>query len=387
MKIKIDKNIFAYTGLFFMTLYYLLSDTVLFFSSAEIFLLISVLFFILQFLLTTKHYLKTLILIVAILCIFVLQYTLGHDSRILMYIISVIGLQQVPFRKTMKIILYTKMILSGCVIVITTLGIQMIPKTSEYVLGFKHGNLFMLTILEMFLLYICLNWKSMYLRSNLVVGSLVVISFFVSKSRTGFLLFTLSFVLYLQIKYSKVNKLKYLCAVTAVTPVVMYALSIGLPFLMNQGIFQHYPQLNSLIQRMNLLLSNRLTLSAIQLKNTDFHLLSTTTNEIKMSMYKYTIVDSGYVQLLLVFGISGSMLFLLFYTGLICKIGKLDWMGKEKYIYLLSILAMSLYAFTENSLCSLKYNFTLLFVLLLLQDSSLITLKKKFQQIIIQLNV
>ncbi len=363
-KIKIDKYIFSYIALFSMCFYYQLSDTVLYHPAAESFLLLSMFLFMLQFIIADRYRLKTLILISAFLGLFIFQYMLGHDSRILVYIISLLGLKDIPVKKIIKFILYEKIILIGLIVFITSLGIHFITKSNEYTLGFIHGNLFMVNVLEIFLLYICMNWQSMKGYSNIVIAIMIIITFLVSESRTGLLLFALSFILYLQIKYSKEKKLKYLQKIVIIVPSLMFAISIGVPYLINANWVKSYPLLRQFIDKMDTLLSSRLTLSALRLRNTDINLLSSTTNQLRMKMYRYSVVDSGYVQLLLVFGIIGSILFLLFYTRIIYKLCKIDGWGKEKYIYLLSVLTMCLYAFTENSLCSLKYNFTLLFVLL-----------------------
>lgn len=381
LEIRTDRYLFSYIGLIFMLFYYQLSDTVLYSASMEYCLIFSLLLFILQFVLQNQYRLKAFVIILTLLGIFAFQYKLGHDSRILALIITLLGLKEIPLKKIMKIILYEKIILIIGIALVTALGVGFIPRTNEYTLGFTHGNLFMISVLEIFLLYICLNWKKMGMTSNIIVALLIAVTFFVSRSRTGLLLFTLSFVLYLHIKYGKLKKLRYLNIIAVVSPTALFLISIFIPYSMNKDFFDRNSVIYKLITNLDNLLSKRLRLSSARLKNTSFHLFSSTTDESQMRYYKYQVVDSGYVQLILVYGILGSILFLLFYTLLIKMLCKMDWLGKEKYIYLLSVFIMSLYAFTENSLCSLKYNFTLLFALMLLENEQLLRGIGKFEKL------
>lgn len=222
--------------------------------------------------------------------------------------------------------------------------------------------------------------------SNILVSFLIILTFYISESKTGLVLFSLSFVLYLHIKYGKIKHLKYFNKITIITPSILFLLSTSIPYLMSVDWFNKYPSLNAIINKMDLLLTSILTLSANKLKHTEFHLLFSSTNSAQMNLYRYTVVDSGYVQLFLVFGVLGSILFLCYYTTLIYKISKMDFLGKEKYFYLLAILILCLNAFTENSLCSLKYNFTLLFFLLINEERTRLYITNKLKQLKIKGN-
>lgn len=370
-KEMLSKNICSYIGLAFMIFYYQLTDTVLYFPFINNCLVLALLFFSIQYFVESKYRVKTLCIFLFFIVVLAFQYRRSHDSRLLVYIIALLGLKNIPVKRIMKFILYEKLILMVIIIAVASLGIGFVPRTGEYTLGFTHGNLFMINTVEMFLLYICLNWRKMGIYSNIIVACLIFLTFLFSESRTGLVLFSLSFVLYLHIKYGKIRNLRYLNILTVIIPSILFLISISIPYMMSIGWFDRYPTLNEYINKFDLMLTSRLTLSAIRLKNTKFHMLFSSTNTAGMRLYRYTVVDSGYVQLILVFGILGSILFICYYTHLIRKLSQMDFLGKEKYIYLLSVLILSLNAFTENSLCSLKYNFTLLFVLLFSEKKSL----------------
>lgn len=368
-------------GLTLMLFYYQLTDTILFLPFFNNFLLLSLFFFAVQYFIEGKYQIKIVGIFLTFFTIFAFQYKLAHDSRILVYIIALLGLKNIPVKKIVKIILFEKIGLIVSIATITAIGVGFVSKSREYVLGFIHGNLFMINVIEIFLLYIFLYWRRMNFFSNILVSFLIILTFYISESRTGLVLFFLSFFLYLQIKYGKIKHLKYLNEITIIAPSILFLMSISIPYLMNINWFNKYPLLNALIRKMDVLLTNRLTLSAIRLKNTEFHLLFSSTNSTQMNMYHYTVVDSGYVQLFLVFGVLGSILFLFYYTNLIHIISKMDFLGKDKYFYLLAILIMCLNAFTENSLCSLKYNFTLLFVLLINKERTRLYVKNIIKQL------
>ena len=144
------------------------------------------------------------------------------------------------------------------------------------------------------------------------------------------------------------------------------ALSIYLPLCFRYGqLIGNNPAIKRIISSIDTMLSSRLTIANVILGHTDIGLISSKTNYEDLKLYKYLVVDSGYVQLLLVFGILGSLLFLIFHYFMVKELIK-----REKGIYIVAVVAMALYAFTENSFCSLKYNFTLLFFIFLFQKRS-----------------
>lgn len=359
------RNIFSYIGLACILFYYQITDTVLSFPYAMAILLLGLFFFAFQYIITVKYKVKTLAIFAGCFLFLAYQYKMSNDSRLMVYVFALLGLNKIPIRNILKFILYEKVILIVFIIAVTALGVGFVPRTIEYTLGFIHGNLFMISAIEIFLLYVCLYWEKTGKIFNFVTAIMIVLTYVFSHSRTGLVLFFLSFFLFLHIKYGKTKHLKYLDLAAVVTPSVLFVVSITLPYLMSINWFLSRPTLQKYVAKMDALLSSRLTLGAIRLKYTTVHLFHTTTDAAQMHKFSYTVVDSGYVQLLLVFGILGSILFLCYYTTIIYKICKMVHLGKEKYIYLLSITIMCLNAFTENSLCSLKYNFTMLFIMIL----------------------
>lgn len=75
-------------------------------------------------------------------------------------------------------------------------------------------------------------------------------------------------------------------------------------------------------------------------------------------MYGYSVVDSGYVNLLFDFGILGFVIFIVLYILTIRRL-----IREQEYIYLAVLIAVFMWGFrfTENIFRSFSMNFTVLF--------------------------
>lgn len=350
------KHIFPYIGFMLMNLYYCINDTMFSVSFSEYFLLGSVTCYLIGYLIKGKFKLKYVLVATVFLGMYVYSYIFRHDSRILVYIITVISVIDINLKKLLKLIFFEKLIICFFTMV-AGLG------ASGYTLGFIHENVFMLNVAELILLYICIYWKNMPPYAFAIILGIIFAAFYISDSRSGLVVLIIVYLLLLQVKFLPIKALKYMEITTFALSPVLFGLSILLPYILIQRI-KTSSEILDLVVKINKLLTNRLVLSAHRLVSIDFHLFTSYVNEKASKIYGYQIIDSGYVDLLVVFGVLGSILFLVLYAVIIHNVNKLDYLGRGKYVLLLAICAISLYAFTEHIFCSLKYNFTLLFILL-----------------------
>lgn len=371
-QMKFEKSyIYAYIGFILLNFYYGFADTILYNSILNIFLIFSIALFLIQLMFYKRFHIKKILPVVLIIGIFIYNYLYQKDSRILVLIVALLGMKKCKLDNMLKILLYEKILIFLFTILVSSLGFNgFIMKGDEYILGYIHGNLFTLNILEIVLLYICLNWKKMNMFSNISVILILFGTFFITGSRTGILISAIVYVLFLLVKYTE--KYRFIRLLSWILLPFMFIMSIVVPYSLipkYKSFYEGKEWLYNLIEKVNGIITNRLTLAALKLDNTNIKMFSSESTG-DLSLYKYTVVDSGYVQLLLVYGLVGSVIFIVTYMLMIYKIGKLYISNKEKYIYLLCFIAMELYAFTENSLCSFKYNFTFLFALLLFNSKS-----------------
>ena len=350
------KHIFPYLGFMLMNLYYCINDTMFSVSFSEYFLLGAVACYLIGCLMRGRYKLKYVLVAAVFLGLYLYSYTFRHDSRILVFIITVISVIDIDLRKLLKLIFFEKL-----AICLFTMAVGL--GASGYTLGFIHENVFMLNVTELILLYICIYWKNMPSYAFVIILGIIFAAFYISGSRSGLVVLIVVYLLLLQVKFLPIKALKYMEITTFALPPVLFGLSILLPYILIQKI-KTSPEILDLVVKINELLTNRLVLSANRLVNIDVGLFTSDVNEKALKLYDYQIVDSGYVNLLVVFGILGSILFLALYAFIIHNINKLDYLGRGKYVLLFAVFAISLYSFTENVFSSLKYNFTLLFILL-----------------------
>lgn len=362
--IVVKKNeVLPYISFMLLNLYYGFSDTVLYSGYMIIILLTSMMLSCVYIFLRNKYNKTNLIVLAILMAIFIYNYIVSKDSRILALILTVISLKNLDIRKLLRFMLYEKIIITFFVIAssfVVSAGIY----ESRAVLGYTHGNLMMLNLMDIMLLYLCVYWKKINFYKLLIMIGIILMCFLITESRTGLILSLAIWLLVVGLKYFKFNNILNMLA--KFLPFILMALSIYLPLCFRYGqLIGNNPAIKRIISSIDTMLSSRLTIANVILGHTDIGLISSKTNYEDLKLYKYLVVDSGYVQLLLVFGILGSLLFLIFHYFMVKELIK-----REKGIYIVAVVAMALYAFTENSFCSLKYNFTLLFFIFLLQKRS-----------------
>ena len=356
----IKKNILAYISFILINLYYGFTDTILGINNTFIILIAALAIMLIHIFLNNKFKIKELIFNLIILGLFGYNYFLTKDSRILVLIITIYGIKELNLQNVLKVTFYMKIITTLTVFVISFLGFDDYY-AGRAVLGFSHGNLLMLNITVILLLYLCIYWKKINGMLFMLLLGIIFMSFLLTESRSGLLVSVLIWLMAVVYKYFKIERVfeflaKYLTFILMFLSVFLSLSTTRnlLGFL--NGIPGFASKFESLVNNLDNLLTNRLEIANLVMSNTDIQLLGSIRDESELNIYKYLVVDSGYIQLLLVFGILGTLLFLLLNYVMVKELIK-----RQQYIYLIAFVAMTIYGFTENSLCSLKYNFTLLF--------------------------
>lgn len=362
MNITIKKsNILIYCSIILTNLYYGLSDTIFQTGILTILLLVSLMLSLLHIFFTNKYQPKKLVFLAILIVIFSYNFYITKDSRILALIITIIAIRDLDLKNVLKVTFFEKLILT---VSVAFLSIIMNVNGGRIVLGFSHGNLLMLTFVDLILLYLCIYWEKINMYKLVILLFVILLCFVITGSRTGLITSLLIWLLTIGFKCFQIKKV--LNILGKFLPIVLMFLSLYLPLSVRYGLFiGNGVKYREVVDAMDRMLSHRFTLTNLILEHTDIGLISSSTNYKELNVYQYLVVDSGYVQLLLVFGIVGSLIFIILHFAMVQELVR-----REQYIYIIAVIAMALYAFTENSWCSLKYNFTLFFFVQLLQPDS-----------------
>ncbi len=356
----------VYAAYIMMNLYYGLTETIFSSDGIAVILLSSIGLIALHIILSNRHNVKNMLLTLVLIVIFGYNYYKTGDSRILALIMMIFGIKDLELENILKIALYEKLIITFVVIAASLVGLG-ISQAKHWMWGFSHGNQMMLSITTMMMMYLCVYWKKTQKKTFLILLIIIFISYKVTHSRTG--LITTVFIWLMAVCHKYFNIKRMLEFMGKYLPFILMFMSIYLPLAITEDIFVFTGRIPGLAEKirefamdLNVMLTNRLTLTNITLNNTEIGWLGSVQDMSVLSKYSYRVVDSGYVQMLLVFGFLGSIIFMLL-NYLMTK----ELIRRQQYVYLIAVIAMALYSFTENSWCSLKYNFTLLFLIQLYQ--------------------
>lgn len=225
----------------------------------------------------------------------------------------------------------------------------------------------MVILCMLIMMYVCLYWEKINSIHLFLFFVGIILGHIISKSNTGIIVGLIILAMLIAYKYFRIERLLELLG--KYIPIVLMFLSLFLPYTLrantdNIFLFRNFPGIalryETILRWLDNQLSNRLTLSRMALRNTDFDLFGSRTDVIHA---RYTLVDSGYIQLLLVFGIGGCVVFFILNWFMVRKMIK-----EKQYIYIWAFIGLSLYGFVENTLCSLAYNFILIFIVQLFES-------------------
>lgn len=379
MRLKIKQTeIFVYAALVLVNIYYGLNITTFYLTYIDYIMLGAIALFGIHIFMFEHLNLRELIIFSALLIVFSINYLQRNDSRILVLLLTALAVRNLELQEVIKVFFYVRLILF-IITVSLALG-NFIPsivlvsaRGSRYALGFRHANQFMFVVCMLMMLYVCLYYERINVVRLLFLTIVLMIGYLITKSNTG--LITGVTILILLALYKYLRMIRLLEVLGKYLAFLLMFLSLFLPYTMSASVedfifFRNFPEFTIQYERMlgylDSALSSRLTLSRISLIHMNLGLFVTNMSALPSG---YTLVDSGYVQLLLVYGLLGTVLFLLLNWFMVRKL-----IERKQYIYVWAFIGMSLYAFTENTFCSLAYNFTLIFIVYLLQKD-----KRKLQ--------
>lgn len=324
MVLKVSQSkFFIYIAIILLNIYYGFNNTTLKPPKIECILMVAVAIFCIYIFLYQQLDFYELVCFLGVFLAFGVNYIKARDSRMIVLLITILAIRNMDLKIVLKIFFYTRLLLFALTINLSLIGLTELiviekERGMRYALGYTHPNQFMFVLCMLIMMFVCLYYSKMEWVHFLGLFMVMMAGFSVSKSYTGLIICSMSLLLFLLLKYFSGKKV--ICFLGKYFPGMLMFLSLFLPITLKanldkSGFFAVFPGFADIyagaLKKIDSALSSRLTLSRITLLKTDFGLLSSATGTLRA---KYTLVDSGYVQLLLVFGILGSLLF--FHTKL-----------------------------------------------------------------------
>ncbi len=315
-----------------------------------VFLLIQILY--------EKYTYRELGLVILCISLGLIIYASSKKITLLMSIIAIVFAKNIPFEKLMKNVFIVKLIGFISIILLTSLGfienvkqyrIDDLGKTTiRYSLGFAHPNTTYLYFFVLVILFIYIHYDKIELKHYILLLTLGYLMYMITDSRTGYYNLIISLFITYILKNKKIMKNKFVKVLLSLSPII---LSIG---ILVCSIY--YSQSNSILNRLNQLLSGRIELSNKFLNIYGIKLFGQQIVEGSDLNGSYLRIDSGYISLLLTCGVIAFV----FYIILHVKILKI-YLYNQKYKEVLFLLSFLVYGLTEVYIYNVFINASLVF--------------------------
>lgn len=288
-------------------------------------------------------------------------YISSKESLYLLLMFAAIIMHCIDYKKALTTIFVMRLIILIIVITLSLFSVipvnQMIVSkgasglATGYGLGYIHPNNLAQAVFILCIIYFCIKKKKINIQNWSIFLIVTLINYFVTKSRTIFILSIFVLVeLIIQNKKMGQKVLKY-----GAIPlyIVVVLISLIIPYLYNEA--------TGFLQRvaftLNGILSGRFSDASMLFQRFPITLFGKIVNtNILQYFYGYNVVDNGYVFLLFNYGIIGSFIILFMYFYTIKRLIK-----QKEYIYLIAILSFLILGMMENAIRTVAVNFTMIF--------------------------
>lgn len=335
------KNIFTYLFLVIIGIYY--SSTLIYLDgiNTKPLVLVAIVPAILK-IFTDKYTIKQILGIVVLLLSGLLIYIYSSESTVLIILCTILCMKNVDSRIAVKLFMYINIFAVISIVMLCALGflqdnIVIMDARYRHSFGFAHPNILAMTILDIVLMKIfsigIKNWKLDC--SIIMIISLIV--HYITDSRTVVALLSL---LIMMIAYENISCFKTKDLGWVVKLLVLFGFFSLVLFI----IFGDNP----IVLKLDRLLNSRITLFR---RFYDVYGIGLFGNNIwKEELFGYYVLDQGYANVAIRFGILGIFIVIISFFSLV-KFAS----SYNKYIYCIAIIIL-LYGFSENVFTFLNRN-------------------------------
>lgn len=286
----------------------------------------------------------------------VLIYYQNRKAGGFLSIIALIGIKGVDTGKLLKLSLYIRLVTFLLLVFLASVDILENSTITDmrgdntvirYCMGFTHPNQFHLAFIIIILLVMYLYYERMSILPIFLLAVLNILTYLRSYSRTSVLIGFIAIGLMIWFKSGYFTKLKNALCIGIIPAACLISV---IPAL----LYDKIPNLRAIDQ----LLQWRITFSRHYLTSYGLSLFGNNLNADPM------VLDSGYVELVINYGLIFTFLYLAAYMVLIFRFIK-----EKMYRELLFITCFSIYGLTESFIPNLFVNLSLIFFSKLIFDT------------------
>lgn len=313
----------------------------------------------------TFKQLTIIVLLISICCIITLKC---GKTTVLMSAIAILFAKDINFDKLLRSVFSIRLITFFIVILLSMIGVLSngnafrISENGEiikrYSLGFVHPNITYLNFFILVALYLYLKYENLTIKNYIFIFISAVALFKITDSRTGFITVILSIFISILFKNKNIFKNRLFRKVIMNVPLICGIISVMISF--------NYTKNNKLFYIINKILTGRLELGKRFFDIYGINLFGQNVVEGSNLNGSYLRIDSGYISLIVVYGLVIFLIYLILQTKLLKMYVKND---RVKEIML--IIVFSVYGLTEVYVYNVFINISLLFLSDLLYKNSI----------------
>ena len=307
-----------------------------------------------------KYRIGRLVTLNTLIILAIITYYKSGIPNFILLIIIAIAFSSMEYKMGFKLIFISRALCFAGIIVLSLMGVLenkiiIIDKINRifpvYTLGYSHPNRLAFSFVYLSLIFFCYKNTNISKRNCVITFIINILFFLISGSRTSFVVI-LGFIILVYVLQFKEKLSVYLKKFLFVFSIPLFLLS--LIFSMVIPIMYNIRR-SKILVAINLLIQNRISYAAKAFSMYDVTLFGGMTNFSKLLTIS-GVVDNSYVRFLFMFGYFGIGCLALFSILTLVKLLK-----KGEYIYIVVILMMSLWAISENVLCSFSFNIIAIF--------------------------
>ena len=307
---------------------------------------------------TCQYNLKMSIFLIVLGILLVINYYFARDGRLLQIYCFCLSGKNINPKKILKVALISISFILIFVLVLRLLGI--IPDIKEYMsrdgdirygLGFYVANVTGYHFLTIIILYIYLRREKIKLIEFIAMLFINFVIFMLTKTRNSFLTINMAVFLAILLKYYQKEKfVKLFEKITIVSYIIGSVIIFSLTILYGAG--------NKFAIYLNRILTGRLSLSFNGMQKFGITLLG---QNISFNSNEYNVLDSSFINCIIVYGIIFFMIMLLFFTAFAYFSYKIN----DKYLSL-CLLIIAYYSIFDGAWLMFGYNsFPAIFIVVL----------------------
>lgn len=306
---------------------------------------------------TISEALRALMLLAVALAV----YISSTETLYLLLMFSAIIIHCIDYKKALITIFTVRLIILIIVISLSLFNVIPINEMSVskgaagftigYGLGYIHPNDLAQSVFILSIIGLCIREEKIDIKDWLTFFILALINYFITKSRTVFIISI--FILFVLIIRNYKVGIKIIKRSAIPIYIIAVTISLVIPYLYNEatGIIQHIAYI------WNGILSDRFSNANMLFNIFPITLFGRIVNtSVLQPIYGYSVVDDGYVFLLFNYGVVGSLTILALYFYSIKKL-----IIQKKIIYIIAVLSFLMLGTMENAIRSVAVNFTMIF--------------------------